>query len=47
MKTVISTVRFSQKARGIITRLKRKLGVTQTAIVEMALRQFDETQKTK
>jgi hypothetical protein len=37
-----STVRFSAKAAQIIRRLKRKLGVTQTAIIEMALRDYNE-----
>jgi predicted transcriptional regulator len=46
MKTP-STIRFSYGAKKILARLTRKLGVSQSAIIEMAIRQFDETSRAK
>jgi len=46
MKTP-SSIRFSYGAKKILNRLMRKLGVSQSAIIEMAIRRFDETNKVK
>jgi predicted transcriptional regulator len=44
-RTTPTAFRLSNKGRGLLAALAEKLGVNQTAVVEMAIRQMAEKEK--